>query len=876
MLMTNLMKRWFRTTVLTVGFLIFLLGGFPCILFALPLEGQITSGDGSFHQPNSNELIIQQNSDRLISQWQQFNIGTNEKVQFLQPNSDAIALNRITGGNPSEILGQLLANGKIFLLNPSGIFFGHSARVDVGGLMASTLSLSDNNFLDGNYSFVQDLNRPLASIINEGIINANGGYVGLLAPSVVNKGTVVANLGSIHMASGEAAVLDFTGDGLINFEITQPVRGDVIDRSGNVTQDRVINSGTLQSDGGHVALSARDAVKVFDNVISHTGSIQARTVEKREGRVFLNGGDHGVTNVTGRIDASGLDGDERGGRVHILGERVGLFDNASVDVSGNNGGGTILIGGDYQGKGEVPNSLVSYVDKGVVLNSRAVNSGDGGKVIVWADDTTRFFGTVDARGGDLSGNGGFVEVSGKNVLSFQGDVDTTAKNGSTGDLLLDPGDITIADGAGTDSLSSGALTVASGTSTIFEQNLESVAATTNITLEAGASITVADLSDDLLDLQQTSGNSVTFTTTDEAGTISFADVFDEIRTQGGSITMNSSGGTVSVGKLTSNGGAITLNGADGVTVNGDIRTGGGNYTVDADSDNGSVGVYTQGVNKTVRTGGGAVNIIASDVDLLNGSANISGSTTNFKSIITGSGFTDGGSVTFNQSFSGKTIGIGESAASDFNIDQNELASIRTPTLNIGSNGISADVTIGTSDFGLKATTITSGSSITLSGSKVIYRKDLALTAKDNVTISNGSSVEAHISGKNASFSATADSDQLNGGGFSLDGTSSITTQGGNVTLIGNTVTNSGTITTNGGTLTTTERSTGDGSSSSTSSPSSVNETSSSVSGVSSSSSSSSNLPIPLTPEEIRAIDERNNVQFVSRFFKKLGDNPGGC
>ncbi len=874
MLMISLMKRWFRTTALTVVFLIFLLGGFPSILFSLPLEGQITSGDGSFHQPNGNELIIQQNSDRLISQWQQFNIGTNEKVQFLQPNSEAIALNRITGGNPSEILGQLLANGKIFLLNPSGIFFGQSARVDVGGLMASTLSLSDNNFLDGNYSFVQDSNKPLASIINEGIINAEGGYVGLLAPSVVNKGTVVANLGSIHMASGEAAVLDFSGDGLINFEITQPVRGDVIDTSGNVTQDRVINSGTLQADGGHVALSARDAVKVFDNVISHTGTIQARTVEKKEGRVFLNGGDQGITHVTGTIDASGLDGDEHGGTVHILGERVGLFDNASVDVSGNNGGGTILIGGDYQGKGDVPNALVSYVDKNVVLSARAANSGDGGKVIVWADDTTRFFGRVDARGGETSGDGGFVEVSGKEFLAFEGDVDTSAKNGSTGTLLLDPGTITIADGSGTDSLSSGALTVSSGDSTIFEQTLESVAATTNIALEAGTSITVADLSDDVLDLQQTSGNSVTFTTTDEAGTITFTDVFDEIRTQGGSVTMNSSGGTVSVGKINSNGGAVTLNGADGVTVNGDIRTGGGAYTVNADSDNGGVGVYTQGINKTVRTGGGAVTITASDVDLLNGSANISGSTTNFRSIITDHNFTDGGSVTFNQSLSGVTIGIGESASSNFNIDQNELASIRTPTLNIGSNGTSGDITIGKSDFGLKATTITSGSGITLSGSKVIFRKDLAFNAKADISISNGSSIEAHISGKNASFSATADSNQLDGGGFTLDFTSSITTQGGDVTLIGNTVSNNGTITTNGGTLTTTERST----SSSSSGGSSSGGSSSGVGGTISGGSTNAAVTIltPVTSQQFSEFTQSQNSQFVSRFFKRLGDNSGGC
>jgi len=383
------------------------------------------------------------------------------------------------------------------------------------------------------------------------------------------------------------------------------------------------------------------------------------------------------------------------------------------------------------------------------------------------------------------------------------------------------------------------------------------------------------LADDLLDLQQTSGNSVTFTTTNEAGTISFTDVFDEIRTKGGDVTMSSNGGTVSVGKINSNGGSVTLNAADGVTVNGDIRTGGGTYTVDADSDNGGVGVYTQGVNKTVRTGGGIVNIVASDIDLLNGSANISGSTTNFRSIITGSNFTDGGAVNFNPSVSGVTIGIGESASSSFNIDQNELASIRTPTLTIGSSGTSGDITVGKSDFGLKATTITSGSKITLSGSKVIYRKDLTFNAKADVSISNGSSIEAHISGRNASFSATADSDQVDGGGFTLDSTSSITTQGGDVNLTGNSITNSGTITTNGGTLTTNLRTTeASGSSSSNSSSSSSSGGGVIITG-GSTSTSVTILPAP-TSDQIVIFQQSQNSQFVSRFFKKLGDNPGNC
>jgi filamentous hemagglutinin family protein len=801
----------------------------PTFAFALPHGQKIIYGEGHIQKPDNSNIVIYQNSDQMITNWQEFNIGQSESVKFMQPNTDSVALNRVIGHDPTSIFGKISANGQIFLSNPSGIYFGPNSVVNVGGLMATTLNISNKDFLERNYNFKADISKPFGSVVNEGRINATN-YIGLLGTRSENIGLLSANLGSIVLGSSEAATVDFGGDGLIKFVVTKPVAEDFLDLNGKTIKNGVFNSGQIQADGGKVLLTARMAQKMVRSVVNNTGIIRAQSVNKRNGSIYLEGGPNSIVTNENILDASGLDSGETGGTVHVLGEKVGLFGNANINVSGFNGGGTILIGGDYRGQGKVLNSQVSNVGKNVFLNSRAIHSGNGGKTIVWSDDTTRFFGNIDSRGGSTSGNGGFVEISGKNYLSFIGKVDTTSENGLTGNLLLDPGSITIANGSGADSLSGGTLTTSSGTSTIFEQNLESVAATTNIALEAGTSITFSDLDDDLLDLKQTSGNSVSFITTDNSGTISFSDIFDEVRTQGGNITFSSTNGSVSTGKLNSSGGTISLNGANGVTINGNIRTGGGNFTVDADSDNDASGVYTQGVNKTVRVGTGSVNITASDINLLSGSANISGSSTNYKSIHTGHDFTAGGSVTFNQSAAGKTIGIGESVSSNFNIDQNELTSITTPTFLIGDADTSGAINIDNADFGNKNTTITSGAGIELSGSKIIFRKKLTFNAKTNVNITNGSNIEAHISGRNANFSVTADSDQIDGGSLSIDSSSSITTQGGNIDLIGNSINNSGTLTTNGGTSTTTIRST---------SLSSNEESSSSSNNAASSSSASS-------------------------------------
>ena len=118
----------------------------------------------------------------------------------------------------SKILGKLSANGQVFLSNPSGIIFGNGAKVNVGGLLATTLGITNKDFLSGNYKFVQDPTKSFAEIINNAQIISKS-YAGLLAPRIDNRGNIVASLGSVALSSGKAATLDFSGDGLINFSM---------------------------------------------------------------------------------------------------------------------------------------------------------------------------------------------------------------------------------------------------------------------------------------------------------------------------------------------------------------------------------------------------------------------------------------------------------------------------------------------------------------------------------------------------------------------------------------------------------------------------------------------------------------------------------
>ena len=207
---------------------------YPVLVRALPIDGKVVGGAASITQPNPQTLNINQATNKAIINWQGFSINVNELVKFNQPGAASSVLNRVTGVDPSSIFGRLIANGRVFIVNPAGIFFGPSAVVDVSGLFATTFNTKDSDFMAGKYSFSQDAAKNLAYVINKGEIKVSSdGFVFLVAPGVANESLIIANLGKVVMASGEKFEVDFMGDGLIKFVIDGKVMRQVTGPDGN-------------------------------------------------------------------------------------------------------------------------------------------------------------------------------------------------------------------------------------------------------------------------------------------------------------------------------------------------------------------------------------------------------------------------------------------------------------------------------------------------------------------------------------------------------------------------------------------------------------------------------------------------------------------
>jgi len=417
----------------------------------------------------TGSTVINQSSNRAIINWNTFNIGAGETTTFVQPGSSSVALNRVTGGlGPSQIYGTLNANGHVFVINRDGVLVGPSGVINTAGFLASTIDISNADFMAGRYNF-NIAGRPDASIINQGRITAaSGGFAALVAPGVRNSGTITATLGTVALAAGNSFTLDLYGDKLIQLSPSDQIASQVIDvATGKPLASLVTNEGKLSANGGRVELSAAAARAVVDSVINTSGVIEANSVGTRNGRIVLGaatadskpaGAPTQTVKVAGTISAAGKQKGSKGGSVVVTGEAIKVA-GARIDVSGDAGGGKVMLGGDWAGgnpaQGLVNNqsaALESYkianattlsVDATTTIDASAKSSGNGGKVILWADSQTTFAGTIFARGGERSGNGGFVEVSGKQQLSFAGTVDTRAPNGLAGTLLLDPDDYII-------------------------------------------------------------------------------------------------------------------------------------------------------------------------------------------------------------------------------------------------------------------------------------------------------------------------------------------------------------------------------------------------------------------------------------------------
>jgi len=292
--------RWgmdFRITIrfILAGIFFF----YSTVCFALPEGYDVQAGSAEFSQPDSNTLDIN-TSDRVIINYNSFSIANPEAVNFNQPGGDSVALNRVTGGSISEILGSLTANGKIFLVNPNGVLFGPNSSVDVAALVASTLDIDNNDFLNSNYTFREYSDKVGSSVINQGYIQAKD--VALIGQAVNNEGTIVTTLGSTVLASGSAMTLSLDTAGMISVAIDEAVKDKVI-VDGEEVDSAVENSGEIKADGGVVILTAKIMDDVFDYAVNNEGIIEANSLNNKEGRVELTA--EGDIKSTGNISVLG-------------------------------------------------------------------------------------------------------------------------------------------------------------------------------------------------------------------------------------------------------------------------------------------------------------------------------------------------------------------------------------------------------------------------------------------------------------------------------------------------------------------------------------------------------------------------------------------
>lgn len=365
----------------------------PFAVLANPVGGSVVAGQASISTAPGLTTIQQQSAAAVIN-WQQFGIGSGETVQFLQPSASAAVLNRVIGGNPSEILGNLTANGRVFLINPQGVMFGAGAQVDVGSLTASTLELSDDDFLAGRYVLAGNSD---AAVANNGAITArDGGFVVLAGHTVSNGGLIQTRLGDVVLASGAGLTLDLNDTGLVSYRIDAAALG---------TAAGVANTGSLMADGGRVFMAARVAQDLVATAVNNSGVIRARSLVEHDGEILLSaeGGDIAHSGV---LDASAMAVDVGGGRIELVTDR---------DIGLATGSQTLATG---------------------------IGTGGGGSVRAVAADHLDYAegAHIDVRSGSpLAAEGGFAELSGHRSVTLA-DIVTVGSNGT---FRLDPLGLTI-------------------------------------------------------------------------------------------------------------------------------------------------------------------------------------------------------------------------------------------------------------------------------------------------------------------------------------------------------------------------------------------------------------------------------------------------
>ncbi len=378
----------------------------------LPVGGNVSAGSAAIAQSGAT-MTITQSTPRAAINWSSFNVGAQAQVNIAQPSTSSVLLNRVLDSNPSQIFGKISAPGQVFLTNPNGVYFAPGASVDVGGLVATTHSMSDADFMAGVNKFSR--NGATGSVINDGNLSAGlGGYIALLAPEVRNNGVIIAQMGTVALAAGEVYELQFDANNKLSTIRVEP----------STIAALVENNLAVQGPGGLIILSAQAANRLQGGVVRNTGTLEASGMVSDGGMIRITASDQISMGGTARADAA---------------------PNSTAN------GGTVMV--------------ISSLDN--------------------VDSQTNYFGSISARGGDLGGNGGFVETSGSHLdIGATARVSTQAPLGKTGTWLLDPFDYTI------DSDAAASLATALSTSNVAVTTTANIAAygpgpgTGNITVDS--------------------------------------------------------------------------------------------------------------------------------------------------------------------------------------------------------------------------------------------------------------------------------------------------------------------------------------------------------------------------------------------------------
>ena len=343
----------------------------PC-LTRLRWSGGVTAGQAEIHSQGDLTTITQSSQNAAIN-WQSFSVAPQETVQFKQPNSDSITLNRVTGNEASDIQGKIKANGHIFISNPNGVLIGNNAQINVGGLVATTQKISDEDFMANRFNFTGE---GKGVVENRGHIQVpKGGVVALVAPIVKNSGKITALQANTLLASAEHFSITLPSNNKFSYQITKGTLQGLVD-----------NGGAILADGGYVVLTAKGLSAVKKSVINHSGTIQANTVSNKNGKIELLGDlDNSQLNVAGKLIAEAPNSGD-GGFIETSAAKVKIDDHVNVSTKSTKGSsGTWLIDpNDFVIGGKnadmTANTLSRQLDNGNVTvkstNGKATGKGD--------------------------------------------------------------------------------------------------------------------------------------------------------------------------------------------------------------------------------------------------------------------------------------------------------------------------------------------------------------------------------------------------------------------------------------------------------------------------------------------------------------------